>query len=140
MLSLFDWIHWIIIFGVPLLLLASRNFPSRPRSLFGKLVLTILIVWILSMIHRYFTFPYRLRAARESGNLLYDGTAANAFTLFAGWTFGIIGSIPALIIRLFVSLFSPRKTKAIDDHPPIVHDPSNPYSPPASPPQNPSDN
>lgn len=54
--------------------------------------------------------------------------------------FGIIGTLPALIIRPLVSKIGVGKTKVVDPGSTIVQDPSNPYSPPASPPKNLLDN
>lgn len=54
--------------------------------------------------------------------------------------FGIIGTLPALIIRPFVSKIGVGKTKVVDPGSTIVQDSSNSYSPPTSPPKNLLDN
>ena len=54
--------------------------------------------------------------------------------------FGTIATLPALIIRPFISKIGSGKTKVVDAGSTIVQDPSNPYSQSASPPKNLSDN
>jgi len=140
MLAFFDLLSALIIFGFPLFFLAHKNFPLFPRSLLGKFVLTVFLVWIFSILLRGFSLPYRIRAAEERGDLLHDGVAANAAIFFGGWLFGIIGSIPALIIRAIVSAFQSRQPTSNPDLPHPPQDPANPYAPPASPQEDPVKN
>gem|GEM_PF-6399345 len=51
-----------------------------------------------------------------------------------------MGSIPALILRPFIIKIGFGKTMVVDLSSTIIQDPSNPDSPPASPPKNLSDN
>lgn len=140
MLTVLQLAQYLITFGIPLLFLANPKFPKFPRTSWGKFVSVVLLVWLLAIIERVLSTPYRFQAAAERGDEMYDGVGGNVAVLFIGWMIGLIGSIPAFLVRAFVSKLQARQNSSPDFIPPSSVDPENPYSPPTTPPKEAGEN
>ncbi len=71
MLFFLNLAGFFIIIEIPLGILAHKNFPAYPRSLRGKLFLSLILVWILSIGHEEIYDGIRVRSEQEAGNIHY---------------------------------------------------------------------
>ena len=89
-----------IVFGVPFVILVYPRQPRWPETLAGRIMMTILIVWILVVIHRVISLPVVRSRAEEQGIPGYDSIPVNIGIYFFGWFLGIMGLLPSLLVRL----------------------------------------
>ena len=110
-----DYLIWLsgfaIVFGVPFVILVYPRQPRWPKMLLGRFLMTILIVWILLMIHRCISLPHVIRQAEANGHPRYDAAAVNVGYFFFGWFYGIIGALPSLVILFFIEVRAARKLR-----------------------------
>jgi len=110
-----DFLIWLsgfaIVFGVPFVILVYPSQPPWPKSLLGRFLMAILIVWILLVIHRCISLPHVIRQAEANGKPRYDAAAVNVGYFFFGWIYGVIGAVPSLIILFVIETRAARKLR-----------------------------
>jgi len=106
--------RYAIVFGIPFLILVYPRQPRWPKSIWGRFMIAIFMVWILIVIHRCVSLPHVIRQAEARGNPTYDRAAINVGYFFFGWLYGIIGSLPSLIVLLFLEVRTARKLRRRD--------------------------
>jgi hypothetical protein len=102
---LIEFAGMFILFGVPIIVIAYPKFPRWPRSVVGRFVATILVVWFLLIVHRLASLPTLIRDAEAAGNMMYDGVGGNVAILVMGWFMAAIGCVPALILATIIQKF-----------------------------------
>jgi len=102
----------LILFGVPFATLVWPGLPRRPRALLGRIFLTVLVVWLLLVLHRSASLPTLLREAQARGNIHYDGVGGNVAVLLFGWMPAFFGCLPSIVIVGIRNLIHRRREAA----------------------------
>jgi hypothetical protein len=115
-----------VLFGVPIIIIAYPKYPQWPRSLCGRVIATIMLVWVLLIAHRLASLPTLIRDAEAAGNIGYDGVGGNVGILMMGWFMAAIGCIPALIISAIIQRAAKKHEPSTLDSSPIKEAESGP--------------